>query len=239
MNGRSGVRLQLADFLVQLLNRNALPPLPRAATDAEVLSCLADACLGGHDGGDGGSAVRAALEQAGLQPPGLSAAEATVLAGGACASAGVGSLVVQGAKTLLKLATAVTALSCEALGVAVGAPLGGVLPLGLVSAWGSQSHVHCVPVATHGLVTFCIVGLEPAPGRPTWSAFKQCHAPSAYRAARLVAWSRLLCGLFSLSLIPQPMHPPPPPPPPSHPRPCPNAAAPPPHPPTRHLPPPT
>ncbi|GLC65359.1 hypothetical protein PLESTF_000284700 [Pleodorina starrii] len=122
MNGRSGTRVQVAEFLVSLLNKNILPALPDAATDAEVLSRLADACHGaGAATGAGakatGPALADALSQAGIASPGLSATERVVLSTGCSASAGVAALAVQGGKKLLTLATATAALSCEALGV--------------------------------------------------------------------------------------------------------------------------
>ncbi|GFR48350.1 hypothetical protein Agub_g10237, partial [Astrephomene gubernaculifera] len=150
MNGRSGTRVQVADYLVEMLNKNILPALPAASADPEVLSRLADVCHGAgatvtplppsgsepssapadgnsscHSGSSRhppagpftGPALSEALSQAGLTPPGLSGAERVVLGSGCCASAGVGALAVQGGKQLQSLATAVAALSCEALGV--------------------------------------------------------------------------------------------------------------------------
>ncbi|GIL94798.1 hypothetical protein Vretimale_943, partial [Volvox reticuliferus] len=139
MNGTSGTRVQVAEFLVSLLNGNILPALPAAATDEEVLSRLADACHGAgttvvqpavRDDASGGADVAAAaaavavgpalgdaLAAAGIVPPGVSATERVVLSTGCSAAAGVAALAVQGGKKLLSLATATAALSCEALGV--------------------------------------------------------------------------------------------------------------------------
>ncbi|KAG2427701.1 hypothetical protein HYH02_014533 [Chlamydomonas schloesseri] len=145
MNGRSGARLQVADFLTQLLNRpGLLPALPAAPGDAAVLGALADACHGAglalkqQEGGSGsgsgasasphtsaehphtaaaaGGPLADALAAAGVAPPGLSAAERAVLSSGASAAAGVGALAVAGGKRLLSAATAAAALSVEALG---------------------------------------------------------------------------------------------------------------------------
>ncbi|KAG2423232.1 hypothetical protein HXX76_015488 [Chlamydomonas incerta] len=142
MNGRSGVRLQVADFLTQLLNKpGLLPALPAAPTDVAVLSRLADACHGAgaalqtsaaaaspHTSAEHPASVAApggplaeALAAAGVAPPSLSAAERAVLSSGASAAAGVGALAVAGGKRLLSTATAAAALSVEALGASTKA----------------------------------------------------------------------------------------------------------------------
>lgn len=127
MNGKSGIRLQLADFLKELLNKDILPVLP-AADDASALTAIADACKGeGSTVAASNSATAAAAQQtlaaaaeaAGISTPGISAAERAVLASGASAAAGVGSLVIVSARQLLTAVTAVSALSCEAAGAQV------------------------------------------------------------------------------------------------------------------------
>jgi hypothetical protein len=115
MNGKSGARLQLVEYLAGLLNNGITPPLPAAAEDDAVLGALADAC---HP--EGAAPIAAQLEAAGLSAPAVSSAERVVLESGASASAGVGALAVQAGKTLLSIATAVAALSCEAFGAQVG-----------------------------------------------------------------------------------------------------------------------
>ncbi len=115
MNGKSGARLQLAEYLAGLLNNGITPALPAAAEDDAVLGALADACQP-----EGAAAIAAQLEAAGLSAPAVSSAERVVLQSGASASAGVGALAVQAGKTLLSIATAVAALSCEAFGTQVG-----------------------------------------------------------------------------------------------------------------------
>ncbi|KXZ42548.1 hypothetical protein GPECTOR_136g631 [Gonium pectorale] len=121
MNGRSGTRVQVAEYLVELLNRNLMPALPAAVADLEVLSRLANACHGAGTilASDGGAAglLSDELSKAGVSAPGLSAAERQILSTGCSASAGVGALAVTGGRRLLTLASATTALSCEALGV--------------------------------------------------------------------------------------------------------------------------
>jgi histidine ammonia-lyase len=122
MNGKSGIRLQLADYLKELLNKDILPVLP-AADDMSALTAVANACKG--EGSTTAAAAQqtlaAAVEAAGISLPGLSAAERAVLASGASAAAGVGSLVIVSARQLLTAVTAVSALSSEAAGVQASA----------------------------------------------------------------------------------------------------------------------
>jgi histidine ammonia-lyase len=109
MNGRSGARVQIAEFLVSLLNSPQLPLVLRAgAHDADVLKQIAAACYG------------EGLPADGFEPPKLSTAEQLVLQGGAAATAGIAAVVVQASKKLLSLAAAGAALSLEALGAQVG-----------------------------------------------------------------------------------------------------------------------
>lgn len=107
INGRSGTRLQVCDFLSQLLNGTStphgsvLPALHPADTDAAVLRQLADACHGMGEataagaGAGSGSPLTSALEAASVAAPGLSAMERAVIESGASASAGVSALTVQ------------------------------------------------------------------------------------------------------------------------------------------------
>lgn len=122
MNGKSGVRLQVAEFLKELLNQGVTPALP-AASDAAALAAVADACKSHgscvSNGDNGLQALSAAAEIAGIQLPGVSAAERVAISSGASASAGVASLVIVGAKKLLTVIAAIAALSCEAAGAQV------------------------------------------------------------------------------------------------------------------------
>jgi histidine ammonia-lyase len=118
MNGKTGVRLQVAEFLKELLNQNKVPALP-AADDAAALDAVADACKGIGSVAAASQQLSAALEAADISAPGISAAERAAISNGAAASAGVGSLVIVGAKQLLTVVTAVAALSCEAAGAQV------------------------------------------------------------------------------------------------------------------------
>uniref|UniRef100_A0A383VD50 Histidine--tRNA ligase, cytoplasmic n=1 Tax=Tetradesmus obliquus TaxID=3088 RepID=A0A383VD50_TETOB len=120
MNGKTGVRLQVADFLKELLNQNIVPAVP-AADDAAALGAVADACKGLGSVAGSSQQLSAALEAAGIAAPGVSAAERAAISSGAAASAGVGSLVIVGGKQLLTVVTAVAALSCEAAGAQVKA----------------------------------------------------------------------------------------------------------------------
>lgn len=122
MNGKSGVRLQVAEYMKELLNHSITPVIP-AADDAAALSAVADACKGQgsyvNGESDSQEALSAAVEAAGIQAPSVSAAERVAISSGASASAGVGSLVIVGAKKLLTVVTAIAALSCEAAGAQV------------------------------------------------------------------------------------------------------------------------
>jgi hypothetical protein len=119
MNGKSGIRLQVADFLKELLNRDLIPALP-ATDDWSALTVVANACKG-EEASTAGAASNgtAAAAAADLTPPGISAAERAVLTSGAAAAAGVGSLVIVSGRQLLTAVTAVAALSCEAAGAQV------------------------------------------------------------------------------------------------------------------------
>jgi histidine ammonia-lyase len=114
MNGRSGVRLQVAEYIAALLNTGcSLPLLAWSETDGQqgggALPQLAQACYG----------LGEISTSAGLEPPKLSPSERLVLQGGAAASAGVSCLLVQGGKKLLSMAKAGAALSIEAVGMQV------------------------------------------------------------------------------------------------------------------------
>jgi histidyl-tRNA synthetase len=139
MNGRSGVRLQVAERLAAMLNGGAplpvlpAPPLagddddgaaaassaPSSDDNAATLSALADALKG--EGFELGT--NAPLSPADPSSPGIGAAERAALCGGGAAAAGVGALAVHGGRRLLAAATAVAALSCEAFGAPVKASL--------------------------------------------------------------------------------------------------------------------
>ncbi|GAX78397.1 hypothetical protein CEUSTIGMA_g5839.t1 [Chlamydomonas eustigma] len=121
MNGKSGVRLQVCEFIVQLLNLGVTPKINAAlATDSSVLQLLANA-FHGSGLAVSGEPLSSSLEAAACPPPGLSSTERAILQSSASATAGVSSLTVQGAKRLISMTTAVTALSIEAVGAPIKA----------------------------------------------------------------------------------------------------------------------
>ncbi|GAX85666.1 hypothetical protein CEUSTIGMA_g13081.t1 [Chlamydomonas eustigma] len=121
MNGKSGVRLQVCEFIVQLLNLGVTPKINAAlASDFSVLQLLADA-FHGSGLAVSGEPLSSSLEAAACPPPGLSSTERAILQSSASATAGVSSLTVQGAKRLISMTTAVTALSIEAVGAPINA----------------------------------------------------------------------------------------------------------------------
>jgi histidine ammonia-lyase len=108
MNGRSGTRLQVAEFLSALLNSGKPPALSWEREDGAVLAQLAAACYSEE-----------AAAAAGVEAPKLSPMERTVMQGGAAASAGTGALVALAARRLLSMAQAACVLSMEATGMQV------------------------------------------------------------------------------------------------------------------------
>lgn len=172
INGRSGVRLAVAEALAGLLNRGATPVLPAAAADREALASLAAFLqgVGSATGPDGAQLSAAdALTAGGGEAPGLSAAERAVISDGQAASAGTAALCAQAGKLLLSVANAVAALSAEALQADVSSECshrGFRLPA--ASMLGSRL---------------------PLPVRPLPAALPGCaqHPPTANRAPRIAA----------------------------------------------------
>ncbi|KAL4421027.1 hypothetical protein ABPG77_007502 [Micractinium sp. CCAP 211/92] len=118
INGKSGVRLAVVEALAALLNAGASPVLPAADTDAVPLASLAAFLqgVGAAAGPDGAQQTAAdALAAAGVEAPGLSAAERGLVQDGQSVSAGTASICVQAGKLLLAVANAAAALSAEAL----------------------------------------------------------------------------------------------------------------------------
>lgn len=127
INGRSGVRLSVAEALATLLNAGVAPSLPAADANKPALAALADLLqgVGSATAADGTQLdAAAALAAAGVEVPGLSAAERAVLQDGQAAAAGTAAICIQAGKTLLASANAVAALSAEALQADVGAGQG-------------------------------------------------------------------------------------------------------------------
>jgi len=118
VNGRSKVRLPVAEFLVGLLNSKITPCLPIREHDVTTLTGMAAVFFGNgavlHAGDIDNDPLRT-LTVAGLEPPGLSESEQTVILSGQSASAGTGALCIESARQLLDAANAIAALSAEAL----------------------------------------------------------------------------------------------------------------------------
>ena len=120
--GHSGVRAEVLDTLLQLLNRGITPWLPRqgsvgASGDLAPLAHLALVLIGeGSVHGPDGERTPAApaLEAAGIIPIALAAKEGLALINGTQAMTGLGSLVVNRCRRLADSADVVGALSVEA-----------------------------------------------------------------------------------------------------------------------------
>ncbi len=119
--GYSGVRPLVVDLLVELINRRVHPQIPSqgsvgASGDLAPLSHLALVLIGeGFAELDGEILPGAvALERAGLEPIQLSAKEGLALINGTQAMAGIGSLVLEQARNLAKLADIACSMTLEA-----------------------------------------------------------------------------------------------------------------------------
>lgn len=162
INGKSGVRLAVVEALAALLNSSATPVLPAADADAAPLASLAAFLqgVGAAASADGAQQTAAdALAAAGVEAPGLSAAERALVQDGQSVSAGTAAICVQAGKLLLAVANAAAALSAEALQADVSGQ-GGMLRVSLVrlpGGWGqllrtsSAEHSCCMWVALRGL----------------------------------------------------------------------------------------
>eukprot|EP00201_Polytomella_parva_P012368 CAMPEP_0175070832 /NCGR_PEP_ID=MMETSP0052_2-20121109/18922_1 /TAXON_ID=51329 ORGANISM="Polytomella parva, Strain SAG 63-3" /NCGR_SAMPLE_ID=MMETSP0052_2 /ASSEMBLY_ACC=CAM_ASM_000194 /LENGTH=948 /DNA_ID=CAMNT_0016337967 /DNA_START=49 /DNA_END=2896 /DNA_ORIENTATION=+ len=117
MSGKTTVRLQVVEFLANLLNKDIVPMLPlRANANPSTLTVLARACHGVGIGPDG-EKFSSTLTEAGITAPGLSATEHRVLEEGASVLAGLSALTVEAGKKLHALSVALTALSSEVVGL--------------------------------------------------------------------------------------------------------------------------
>eukprot|EP00873_Tetraselmis_striata_P016208 jgi/Tetstr1/436472/TSEL_025300.t1 len=114
INGKSGVRLTVAEFLAGLLNQGVTPRMPADDTGTAALAALADACKG-LGATIEGKPLSEALAAAELSAPGLSSTERTVLQAGQSAAGGAAGLLVHSTGLALALCTAVAGLACEAL----------------------------------------------------------------------------------------------------------------------------
>lgn len=141
MNGKSGIRLSVAEYLTALLNKGITPVLAAQKEDSGILKQLADACHASGSASVSGTVqpLASALQGADTSAPALSAAERAAMEGGASASAGISAVTVAAGKKLVTLATASAALSIEA----VGAPVSG--------------HAWSVGVADGALAGACVI----------------------------------------------------------------------------------
>ena len=132
--GLSGVRVELAELLIAMLNAAVHPVIPSrgsvgASGDLAPLAHLAlvvigegEATVDGAGPGDGAEA----LERAGLQPMALGAKEGLALLNGTQMMAGIGCLALADALVLATTADAVSMMSLEAMlgtGAAFAEPL--------------------------------------------------------------------------------------------------------------------
>lgn len=112
MIARSRVRPAVVEFLAALLNaeNDLMPKLAHAETDEQCMTTLCDVVRGGGD-----ADMRARLAAASITPPGLTAAETSIMTVQGCpASTALAALAAYGAGTLADTADTVAALSCEA-----------------------------------------------------------------------------------------------------------------------------
>lgn len=116
-NGSTKLRLAVVQYLADILNAPVNVQLTSAATDSVPLCQIADAVAGNRvasqDSNNAPSSETPQQKQ--LTPPGLSQHERTVLLSGQWITLGVAAVTVQNARQLLLGATAVAALSAEAL----------------------------------------------------------------------------------------------------------------------------
>ena len=120
--GFSGIRLEVIQLLVGMLNKNVCPVIPEkgsvgASGDLAPLAHLALSLLGEGEAFFNGERMSSAsaLEKAGLQPTDLRAKEGLALLNGTQAMHAVGGLALFRAKRLARIADVAGAMSLEAL----------------------------------------------------------------------------------------------------------------------------
>ncbi len=120
--GYSGVRPEVLDLLVEMVNRGVHPVIPSqgsvgASGDLAPLAHMTLVLLGEGEAFYRGERLPGgeAMQRAGLQPVELGPKEALALINGTSVMAAVGALAVHEAETLLKVADVAGALSLEAL----------------------------------------------------------------------------------------------------------------------------
>jgi histidine ammonia-lyase len=120
--GHSGVRVEIVERMVEMLNRDIVPAVPEqgslgASGDLAPLACLALPLLGRGRllTADGAEPAADALGRAGLSPLVLEAKEGLALVNGTQGMLAIGILTLARAATLLRTADVVAAMSIEAL----------------------------------------------------------------------------------------------------------------------------
>jgi histidine ammonia-lyase len=119
--GRSGVRPELVDLMVAMLNAGVIPAVPEqgslgASGDLAPLANLALPLIGAGDVlGDGAAQpAAAAMDRAGLKPMTLEAKEGLALVNGTQGMLAIGALAAERLASLLRSADAVAAMTIEA-----------------------------------------------------------------------------------------------------------------------------
>ena len=117
INGKSKCRLEVLQALASMLNAKLDPLLPIGEVDGVALRVLANALHGVGIAAIKGDVfpIAEAFQQASIEVPGLSADERNVLEDGQSVAAGTGAICVQAGQALVNAATALAALSAEAL----------------------------------------------------------------------------------------------------------------------------
>jgi histidine ammonia-lyase len=119
--GHSGVRVEIVERMVEMLERDLIPAVPEqgslgASGDLAPLACLALPLIGlGRVLRDGGSEPAAdAMQRAGLAPLELAAKEGLALVNGTQGMLAIGIVALSRANRLLRTADAVAAMTIEA-----------------------------------------------------------------------------------------------------------------------------
>ena len=120
--GHSGIRAEVVERMVEMLNRDVIPAVPEqgslgASGDLAPLACLALPLIGrGRILTDGGAEpAAAALTRAGLAPLELQAKEGLALVNGTQGMLAIGILALARAALLVRTADVIAAMSIEAL----------------------------------------------------------------------------------------------------------------------------
>ena len=120
--GHSGVRVEIVERMVEMLNRGVIPAVPEqgslgASGDLAPLACLALPLIGRGRvlTADGAEPAVVALAREGLAPLKLAAKEGLALVNGTQGMVSIGILALARAASLLRTADVVAAMSIEAL----------------------------------------------------------------------------------------------------------------------------